>query len=1531
MKKILIGLFVIVTMAARSQCSSATTLTPDGSWLGSTTFTGSEQWHDFRAALDNYKIKIYIQSYNSSKHSVTLYSGNCGSPTVVSTTTLTSSGDSLQLAVNSLTISSTYYIKLGNGNSPTGETYNISVLPVQTPSVTLTLATCTAGSCVYNVCGELVCNGGFECGVAGTTVTGTGQINDADNWTTANWGSPDYFSPSAVGCAASVTCNFMGQRTAYAGNRYAGLVVYTSPNSYNEYIQTRLTSPLQSGKSYLISFWVTRGERSAYQVNSLAVYTSSTQIYQGPPNEYTSLSIAPAASVTNVSLLNNFTTWQRVSFCYTPSNSNEQYLIIGSPVTNQAATSSTANPGCNCLVGFNYNESSYIYIDEVSVVPMNSMVNTASHTICPSYASTVSVDPGACAPSAYSYSIAWTPTTGLTSINGYTVTANISNTTTYGVAVTINTDDGATCASTTSVTINTFPAPGLTITPTTYSFCPYSTITLSATPGFTSYAWTPGSATNSSIVITPSDNVTYTVNGVNSNGCADVATVALTALVPNYSFAPTASPAVICTNLGQSSTTLTAISNNTATTYTWDPGAITGASTVVSPTVNTTYTLTASVGGCTMTQPIGVAISSACCSSTLIPNFNALVFPSQQSYNSSLIFNADVTVTQGNTVWLTDVEYLFAPGVKIIVKNGAQLNIEGVHFRACSTSMWKGVVVEDGGSVRSYSATALLHSLIEDAETAIDASGQYTSTLTLSGGAGIVDLKNTTFNKNYVSVKIGDYTQTNSTYPFQIRECVFTCRSLTYTPTSWPGTGTSDLRSAANPTTGLSSPYDLMGFSTATLLAPYSGSISNTALYVSNTGTTSGGTYYAVRIGSVSNTTDFNLFDSHVYGIKAINSNVESLNNVFQNGNTSNSYPAGVAISHSVGTSNNMILNLYSGSTDPSLGNRFWNWPTSVAVANIYSFNCQYATFRSTQNNTVTPSAYNPGNYAIFSLGNRFNYEISNNNFNNINTGYRMMLLPGVYATGGGTAYGVYANNISIQNNFFGAQLTSTTGVTSQYLNQAVMISSAINYTWNNVANTGLYINGNTIDKAYRGINVTGLRNYPGNIVNNTIKLADDNLYNASQKGIYIANNMLTLGVSTNTLQASGTTNTLVSLIYSGIGANHIVTCNDLRSANRGFEFIGSHPGGAQWKGNTMQPMPIGFALVTGGVIGTQGATTTPIDDQWSGTWTGYDQTYVDMTSDAQFSKIWVQSGAPYQPVNNNGPFPQYYGAPGNINTTTGSYSCGGGGVPPNLVVPNTSSLSNSMGYIANDALYRYLKINPDSIQGSVLTTFVNSFSLTSHDYFMQVEGALNSNAPSTATTLLASVSPTNTAETNMKTFYNLFVDYLNNSFDATDSTTLHDMIGDCPGIYGSWVYQARALYDQIYRLTSPPEMDCLDQPAAGRANPAANNNPGISTVTHDVTLPLRYNPQNVTVADKWKAGIYPNPAKNDLYIGSSSNNEELNVKIEDVQGRLLIDKTVKIENHSVYLQLDLQSGIYFVTLTNSRNESVTQKLLLSK
>ena len=107
-----------------------------------------------------------------------------------------------------------------------------------------------------------------------------------------------------------------------------------------------------------------------------------------------------------------------------------------------------------------------------------------------------------------------------------------------------------------------------------------------------------------SVSASPTSTTTYTVTGVNAAGCANTATVLVTVnSLPTVS--ASASNASIC--IGSSSS----LSATGASTYTWMPGSLSGATISVSPTSATTYTVTgADANGCTNTATIFVNVNS---------------------------------------------------------------------------------------------------------------------------------------------------------------------------------------------------------------------------------------------------------------------------------------------------------------------------------------------------------------------------------------------------------------------------------------------------------------------------------------------------------------------------------------------------------------------------------------------------------------------------------------------------------------------------------------------------------------------------------------------------------------------------------------------------------------------------------------------------------------------------------------------------------------------------------------------------------
>jgi hypothetical protein len=98
--------------------------------------------------------------------------------------------------------------------------------------------------------------------------------------------------------------------------------------------------------------------------------------------------------------------------------------------------------------------------------------------------------------------------------------------------------------------------------------CAGSSATLTGS-GASTYTWNPGAISGTTIVVTPTATTVYTVVGTTTLGCTATRTRTLT-VTPNPTVNATASPTAVCAG---SSATLT---GSGATTYTWNPGALTG-------------------------------------------------------------------------------------------------------------------------------------------------------------------------------------------------------------------------------------------------------------------------------------------------------------------------------------------------------------------------------------------------------------------------------------------------------------------------------------------------------------------------------------------------------------------------------------------------------------------------------------------------------------------------------------------------------------------------------------------------------------------------------------------------------------------------------------------------------------------------------------------------------------------------------------------------------------------------------------------
>ena len=208
-------------------------------------------------------------------------------------------------------------------------------------------------------------------------------------------------------------------------------------------------------------------------------------------------------------------------------------------------------------------------------------INPATPTICPGQ-SVILTGSGA---TTYTWSTG--PNTASISVSPTVVT-------TYTLS-----GKNAGCLGTKTVQVNLNPTPTITVNNAT--ICPAGTATLTA-GGANTYSWSTG-ATTSVITVSPASNTIYTVTGTSALGCVSTKTVSVT-IGTGLAITVVASPTAVCAGVPS---TLTA---SGATSYTWNTGP-TGANLVVTPTVNTTYTVNGSSGTCLGSNTISVLVNAS--------------------------------------------------------------------------------------------------------------------------------------------------------------------------------------------------------------------------------------------------------------------------------------------------------------------------------------------------------------------------------------------------------------------------------------------------------------------------------------------------------------------------------------------------------------------------------------------------------------------------------------------------------------------------------------------------------------------------------------------------------------------------------------------------------------------------------------------------------------------------------------------------------------------------------------------------------
>jgi hypothetical protein len=285
---------------------------------------------------------------------------------------------------------------------------------------------------------------------------------------------------------------------------------------------------------------------------------------------------------------------------------------------------------------------------------------------------------------------------------GTTKTVTPLTTSNYTVTGTLN---GCNGSATVYVVVNPTP----TVTVNNATICPAGTATLIAS-GANTYSWSTG-ATTSVITVSPPVNTTYTVTGT-SLGCTNTRTVSVT-IGTSISINATASPTNICVG---SSSTLTATG---ATTYTWSTTQ-NGSSIVVTPSVNTVYTVIGTSGSCTGSTTVNVVVNQ-------LPT-TAIAGPNQ----TICISNPSTTVS-GNTPLVGTGTWSLLAGVGVITNSTSPTtNITGIAIAGLNIFQWK---ITNGACSSISTLTITCDALASIASSSSPAQTVCATTGTLSGNS----------------------------------------------------------------------------------------------------------------------------------------------------------------------------------------------------------------------------------------------------------------------------------------------------------------------------------------------------------------------------------------------------------------------------------------------------------------------------------------------------------------------------------------------------------------------------------------------------------------------------------------------------------------------------------------------------------------------------------------------------------------------------------------------------------------------------
>lgn len=455
-----------------------------------------------------------------------------------------------------------------------GTSYTIA--PSSNTAVTVTGAN---GSCTAQATASVIIATGISISVNNPTIcVGQTASLTASGATTYTWDSGAQTNTLSVNPASTTIYTITGTAGTCTGSSTSTVTVIGQPT-----ISITGNTSLCSGESTTLTAngatsytWAAGGELTSTVSVSPAsttdyTITGSNGVCSNTTTATVSVTPVPSLTANSVTICPGQTATLTVSgatsYTWMPGNiTGTSYTIA--PASNTVVTVTGANGSCTAQA------------TPSVTIGTGISISVNNPTICVGETATLTAG-GA------------TTYTWDSGIQTNTLSVNPASTTVYTISGTAGTCTGS---STSTVTVLNLPV--LSVTGNT-AICSGNSTTLTA-GGATSYTWATGGELTATVSLNPATDMTYTVTGFDGT-CSNTATVDID-VTPTPSL--TANPVSICT--GQTAT----LTVSGATTYTWNPGNVTGDTYTDSPATTSTYTVLGANGTCTSQVTTTITVGS---------------------------------------------------------------------------------------------------------------------------------------------------------------------------------------------------------------------------------------------------------------------------------------------------------------------------------------------------------------------------------------------------------------------------------------------------------------------------------------------------------------------------------------------------------------------------------------------------------------------------------------------------------------------------------------------------------------------------------------------------------------------------------------------------------------------------------------------------------------------------------------------------------------------------------------------------------